>query len=100
MHILFVHDFYGAGAPSVENRVFEYEKGVLEKYGHVVATYVRHFDEIRSSAWLRKTWGEIKGAASAVGNPFAVFGRLPNRSAESLLKCDLRQSGETLVKEI
>ena len=29
----------------------------------------------------------------------AAFARLPNRSAESLLKCNLRQSAETLVKE-
>ena len=85
MKILLVHNYYGSSAPSGENKVFEAEKAMLEKYGHEVEVYTRHSDEIRSDGRVehvdtcrkgfgrfRKLWGMIKGAMCTVGNPFAA----------------------------
>ena len=68
MKILLAHNFYGSEAPSGENVVFEAEKSLLEKQGHVVQAFTRHSDEIRS----RGLSGLIKGAAAVPWNPFAA----------------------------
>ena len=103
MKILLVHNYYGSSAPSGENKVFEAEKAMLEKYGHEVEVYTRHSDEIRSDGRVecvetcrlerellaaknaksskdvgrvggfRKLWGMIKGALCTIGNPFAAM---------------------------
>ena len=72
MRILLVHNFYGSSAPSGENKVFEAEKAMLEKHGHVAAVYTRHSDEIRNGNVLARLVGKIKGAMCTVGNPFAA----------------------------
>lgn len=72
MRILFVHNYYGSTAPSGENKVFEAERTMLEKYCHEVAIYTRHSDEIRTGYVIARLWGKIKGAMCTVGNPFAA----------------------------
>ena len=96
MKILLVHNYYGSSAPSGENKVFEAERAMLEKYGHEVAVYTRHSDEIRNEPrntlntrnvgivfWggfrvfrvlsgVSKIYGLLKGALCTVGNPFAA----------------------------
>ena len=73
MRILLVHNFYGSSAPSGENEVFKLEREMLERNGHEVATYIRCSDEIRKGNALARAWGKIKGAFSAIGNPFAAM---------------------------
>lgn len=65
MRILLAHNFYGSGAPSGENRVFELELDLLRRNGHEVATLVRHSDEIRTTGWL----GVAKGGIVTPWNP-------------------------------
>ena len=77
MKILLIHNYYGSSAPSGENKVFEAEKAMLEKYGHEVEVYTRHSDEIRGTGnrelrTVRKLWGMVKGAMCTVGNPCAA----------------------------
>ena len=72
MRILLVHNYYGSSAPSGENKVFEAEKTMLEKYGHEMAVYTRHSDEIRNGNVFARILGKIKGAVCTVGNPFAA----------------------------
>lgn len=77
--VLLVHNYYGSTAPSGENKVFEAEKGMLEKRGVVVDVFSRHSDEIRNGEGVgfrcrcRKTWGLLKGALCTVANPFAAW---------------------------
>lgn len=89
MRILLVHNYYGSSAPSGENRVFEAERAMLEKYGEIVETFTRHSDEIRGAKvkeegeggqWTcrflsraQKLYGLIKGAVCTVANPFAAW---------------------------
>lgn len=68
MKILLAHNFYGSGAPSGENQVYEAEKALLQSRGHEVAEFTRHSDEIRGQG----LWGAIKGAAATPWNPWAV----------------------------
>ena len=72
MKILVVHNYYGSSAPSGENKVFDAEKAMLEKYGHTVVVYTRHSDEIREGSFTKRLFGKIKGALCSVGNPFAA----------------------------
>jgi len=69
VRILLVHNFYGSAAPSGENRVFELEKDLLLKHGHVVDTFTRHSDEIRSAG----IFGVLRGALSTPYNPFTAL---------------------------
>jgi glycosyltransferase involved in cell wall biosynthesis len=68
VRVLLAHNFYGSGAPSGENQVFELERSLLERRGHAVATFVRHSDEIRSRGWL----GLLQGALATPWNPFTT----------------------------
>ena len=72
MKILLVHNYYGSSAPSGENKVFDAERAMLEKHGHVVAVYTRHSDEIRKGGMIRRICGKLKGAFCTVENPFAA----------------------------
>jgi glycosyltransferase involved in cell wall biosynthesis len=66
MKILMVHNFYGAAAPSGENRVFEAERDLLLARGNEVVALTRQSDEIRSAGVL----GTLKGALATPYNPF------------------------------
>lgn len=66
--MLLVHSFYGSGAPSGENQVFEIERTLLQSRGHAVAEFTRHSDHIRAQG----IWGAVKGAAATPWNPFAA----------------------------
>ena len=68
MRILLLHNFYRSGAPSGENQVFEMERALLERRGHVVEVFTRHSDEIGRQG-LR---GAIKGSASTPWNVFSA----------------------------
>lgn len=50
--ILIVHNFYQK--PGGEDAVFENEKRLLEEHGHLVYTYTRHNDEIKSYNLFQK----------------------------------------------
>jgi glycosyltransferase involved in cell wall biosynthesis len=56
--ILLVHNYYGSGAPSGENQVFELERALLERHGHDVQVFVAMSDRLRS----RPVLGRIEGA--------------------------------------
>jgi glycosyltransferase involved in cell wall biosynthesis len=66
MKVLLVHNFYGSSAPSGENQVFEAENAMLLKYGHKVGSFTRHSDYLIRSKFI----GAIRGASSAIWNPF------------------------------
>ncbi|MGA7161623.1 MAG: glycosyltransferase family 4 protein [Bacteroidota bacterium] len=68
MKILLVHNFYGSTAPSGENTAYLAEASLLRNRGHSVIEFNRHSDEL-----LRENFfGRLKGAASAVWNPFSL----------------------------
>jgi glycosyltransferase involved in cell wall biosynthesis len=64
--VLLVHNFYGSGAPSGENQVFEAEKILLRAHGHVVTEFTRNSDEIR----VMGRWGNVMGALATSWNPW------------------------------
>jgi glycosyltransferase involved in cell wall biosynthesis len=66
--ILLVHNFYGTSAPSGENTAYSAEAGLLRTRGHSVVEFNRRSDEILQQGF----YGTLKGAASAVWNPFSV----------------------------
>ncbi|MBN8439058.1 MAG: glycosyltransferase family 4 protein [Candidatus Accumulibacter sp.] len=66
MKVLLVHNFYGSGAPSGENQVFEAEKILLRAHGHVVTEFTRNSDEIR----VMGRWGNVMGALATSWNPW------------------------------
>lgn len=68
MRVLFVHNYYGSGAPSGENQVFEAERALLESHGDEVATLVRNSDVLRS----RGVIGLVVGAVGTPWNPLAA----------------------------
>ncbi len=63
-----VHNHYGSGAPSGENRVFELECDLLKQNGHQVETFERHSDVLRSRGRL----GMIQGALATSWNPVSA----------------------------
>ena len=65
LRILLVHNHYGSGAPSGENRVFELERDLLDRAGYVVETFERHSDALRAQGKL----GMVKGAFMTPWNP-------------------------------
>lgn len=65
MRILLVHNHYGSGAPSGENRVFELERDLLNRSGYVVETFERHSDALRAQGML----GVVRGALMTPWNP-------------------------------
>ena len=67
MRILLVHNHYGSGAPSGENRVFELEREMLRRKGQDVETLERFSDVLRE--W--GTAGAVAGALMTPWNPFA-----------------------------
>ncbi len=69
MKILLAHNYYGSTAPSGENQVFEAERELLRRHGHVVREFVRHSDEIRGQG----VWGAVKGAFAVPWNPWSVI---------------------------
>jgi glycosyltransferase involved in cell wall biosynthesis len=66
--ILLVHNFYGSAAPSGENSAYRAEAGLLQNRGHSVIEFNRHSDEILQQNF----YGTLKGAVSAVWNPFSL----------------------------
>ena len=68
VRVLMVHNYYGSGAPSGENQVFEAEVQMLRARGHDVHEYTRHSDEIR----LRGAMGVVKGALATPWNPWSA----------------------------
>jgi glycosyltransferase involved in cell wall biosynthesis len=64
--VLLVHNFYGSGAPSGENQVFEAEKILLRAHGHDVTEFTRNSDEIRAMG----RWGNVMGALATPWNPW------------------------------
>lgn len=68
MNILITHNFYGSSTPSGENQVFEAEHQLLLKNGHVLDSFTRHSDEIRSKGSM----GIIHGAMATPWNPWAA----------------------------
>lgn len=68
MRILLVHNHYGSGSPSGENRVFELERDMLRRNGHDVETLERFSDVLRD--WGAA--GSIAGAAMTPWNPLAA----------------------------
>lgn len=62
------HNYYGLSAPSGENAVFEFERGLLERQGHEVRQFVRYSDEIRGRGLVGLAWGAI----STPWNPFSA----------------------------
>jgi glycosyltransferase involved in cell wall biosynthesis len=66
--ILLVHNFYGSAAPSGENSAYRAEAGLLQNRGHSVIEFNRHSDEILQQNF----YGRLKGAVSAVWNPFSL----------------------------
>ena len=66
MKVLLVHNFYGSGAPSGENQVFEAEENLLRVHGDSVSVFRRHSDEIRSLGIL----GAARGALATCWNPW------------------------------
>jgi glycosyltransferase involved in cell wall biosynthesis len=56
--ILLVHNYYGSGAPSGENQVFELERALLERHGYDVQVFVAMSDRLRA----RPVLGRIEGA--------------------------------------
>jgi glycosyltransferase involved in cell wall biosynthesis len=67
MKILLVHNFYGSGAPSGENRVYAAEGELLRQHGHTVVEFTRHSDEILN----RGMFGTIQGGLATPWNPFS-----------------------------
>ncbi len=68
MKILLVHNFYGSAAPSGENSAYRAEAVLLQNRGHSVTEFNRNSDEILQ----QKFFGTLKGAMSAVWNPFSL----------------------------
>jgi glycosyltransferase involved in cell wall biosynthesis len=66
--ILLVHNHYGSGAPSGENRVFELERDLLRRNGHEVETFERHSDTLR----LQGKRGMVQGALTTPWNPITA----------------------------
>lgn len=66
MNILLSHNFYSSCAPSGENQVFEAERLLLLKNGHVFKTFTRHSDDIRAKGAV----GVIQGALATPWNPW------------------------------
>jgi glycosyltransferase involved in cell wall biosynthesis len=66
VRILIVHNHYRSAQPSGENRVFELERALLQRSGHHVETLESRSDELVRQGAL----GALRGAASAVWNPF------------------------------
>ena len=64
--ILLVHNYYGSGAPSGENHVFEAEQRLLEQNGHKVDVFVRQSDEIRAKGKV----GLLLGGMATPWNPW------------------------------
>ncbi len=63
-----MHNHYGSGAPSGENRVFALERDLLRRHGHEVETLERFSDVLRDWGAL----GTIAGAAMTPWNPMAA----------------------------
>lgn len=68
MKILFAHNFYGSGAPSGENAVYEAERDLLRARGHQVIEFTRRSDDIRR----RGAAGLLQGALATPWNPFSA----------------------------
>lgn len=63
---LLAHSFYKSSTPSGENQVFEAERQLLLKNGHILETFTRHSDEIRAKGAV----GVIRGALATPWNPW------------------------------
>jgi glycosyltransferase involved in cell wall biosynthesis len=68
MKILLVHNYYGSGAPSGENNVFELERALLEQRGHPVEVLTRHSDDLRRRGLV----GMIVGALATPWSPVSA----------------------------
>lgn len=68
MKILLVHNYYGTSAPSGENRVFDAEKEMLCRHGHVISCFNRHSDHLRAKG----IFGVMQGALSTPWNPWSA----------------------------
>jgi glycosyltransferase involved in cell wall biosynthesis len=68
VRVVLVHNFYGSGAPSGENLVFQAERDLLVRRGHEVRSFVRHSDDLRRRGWL----GTLHGALATPWNPVAA----------------------------
>jgi glycosyltransferase involved in cell wall biosynthesis len=77
MKVLLVHNYYGSQSPSGENVVFELERDLLVKRGHLVRTFVRHSDTLRNRGVL----GAVAGALATPWNP--VTARAVMRDVEA-----------------
>ncbi len=66
MNLLIAHNFYNSEIPSGENQVFEAERRLLLKKGHILETFTRHSDEIRAKGAI----GVIRGALATPWNPW------------------------------
>jgi glycosyltransferase involved in cell wall biosynthesis len=64
--VILVHNYYGSGAPSGENQVFEAEKILLSARGHDVEEFTRNSDEIRAMGKR----GKVLGALATPWNPW------------------------------
>jgi glycosyltransferase involved in cell wall biosynthesis len=60
MRILLVHNFYGSEAPSGENVVYQAERDLLVRRGHVVREVTRHSDAIRHDGLIGLVKGGIR----------------------------------------
>lgn len=69
--VLVVHNFYGSGAPSGENTVYNAERELLRSAGHEILEYTRHSDEIRNRGKL----GTVQGGIFTPWHPF-VFRKI------------------------
>lgn len=65
MKILVVHNYYGASAPSGENKAVDNEIELLRRHHHDVIVAARYSDEIRKHG----NRGDLTGALSFVWNP-------------------------------
>lgn len=57
-NVMLAHNFYRSSVPSGENQVFEMERALLSRYGHVVTEFTRSSDKLLNQGKL----GAIKGA--------------------------------------
>lgn len=64
MKVLLVHNYYGSGAPSGENVVFDTETELLEQRGHEVRRFLKYSDALRGKGAL----GVVLGAFSTPWN--------------------------------
>lgn len=75
IRVLLVHNFYGSGAPSGENRVFELERELLMARGHEVETLEFHSDVLR----------EMGNIGNFVGGLFTPWNPISERKIARLI---------------